>query len=55
LSANPERAASLLSRIPLGRYAVPADLVGAAVFLAGPAADFLTGQTLLVDGGWAAR
>jgi 2-deoxy-D-gluconate 3-dehydrogenase len=52
---NPGRAASLLSRIPLGRYATPSDLVGAAIFLASPAADFMTGQTLLVDGGWAAR
>jgi NAD(P)-dependent dehydrogenase (short-subunit alcohol dehydrogenase family) len=53
--ANPERAARLLSRIPLGRYAVPADLFGAALFLASPASDFITGQTLFVDGGWTAR
>jgi NAD(P)-dependent dehydrogenase (short-subunit alcohol dehydrogenase family) len=52
---HPERAATLLGRIPLGRFAVPGDLVGAAIFLASPAADFVTGQTLLVDGGWAAR
>jgi len=54
LAANPERARRLLSRIPLGCYARPEDLLGAAIFLASPAADFMTGQTLLVDGGWAA-
>jgi NAD(P)-dependent dehydrogenase (short-subunit alcohol dehydrogenase family) len=54
LAASPERAARLLGRIPLGCYAVPEDLLGAAIFLASPAADFITGQTLLVDGGWAA-
>jgi 2-deoxy-D-gluconate 3-dehydrogenase len=55
MEENPERAARLLSRIPLGRHAMPSDLVGAAIFLASPAADFMTGQTLLVDGGWASR
>jgi NAD(P)-dependent dehydrogenase (short-subunit alcohol dehydrogenase family) len=49
---NEARAKRLLSRIKLGRFAVPSDLVGAAVFLASPASDFITGQTLFVDGGW---
>ncbi len=52
LEANPERAQTLLSRIKLGRFAVPSDMVGAALFLAGPASDFITGHTLFVDGGW---
>jgi NAD(P)-dependent dehydrogenase (short-subunit alcohol dehydrogenase family) len=39
------------SKRALGREAVPADIVGAVRFLAGPAADFVTGQTLVVDGG----
>jgi len=51
---NEARAQSLLSRIKLGRFAQPADLVGAAIFLASPASDFVTGHTLHVDGGWQA-
>jgi len=43
-----------LSRIPLGRFGAPADLAGTVVFLAGPASDYITGQTLLVDGGQSA-
>lgn len=46
------RAARLLARIPMGRFATPSDLFGAAVFLASSASDFITGQTLFVDGGW---
>lgn len=46
------RAERLRSRIKLGRFAEPSDLVGAAVFLASPASDFITGHTLFVDGGW---
>jgi NAD(P)-dependent dehydrogenase (short-subunit alcohol dehydrogenase family) len=49
---NEARAQRLLSRIKLGRFAEPSDLVGAAVFLASPASDFVTGHTLFVDGGW---
>jgi 3-oxoacyl-[acyl-carrier protein] reductase len=39
------------SKTPLGRVVKPEDLTGAAVFLASPESDFMTGQTLLVDGG----
>jgi NAD(P)-dependent dehydrogenase (short-subunit alcohol dehydrogenase family) len=46
------RAKRLLSRIKLGRFAEPSDLVGTAIFLASPASDFVTGHTLYVDGGW---
>jgi 2-deoxy-D-gluconate 3-dehydrogenase len=52
LSDNPERAKILLGRIMLGRFAEPEDLLGAAIFLAAGASDFITGQTLFVDGGW---
>ena len=52
---TPEREAALVSRIPLGRLGTVEDLVPAAVFLASPESDFVTGQTLYVDGGWTAR
>ena len=49
---NEARAQKLLSKVKLGRFAEPSDLVGAAIFLASPASDFVTGHTLFVDGGW---
>ncbi len=52
---NEARAQRLLSRITLGRFAQPSDIVGAAIFLASPASDFITGHTLFVDGGWHAN
>jgi len=45
----------VLSRIPLGRFATAEDLIGATIYLASPASDFVTGQTLFVDGGWTAH
>jgi 2-deoxy-D-gluconate 3-dehydrogenase len=44
----------VLNRIPLGRIAIPEEVAGAVVFLASPAADMITGHTMLVDGGWTA-
>jgi len=41
----------ITSRIPLGRWAVPEDLAGLAVFLASPAASYITAQSIVVDGG----
>ncbi len=49
------RAGEILQRIPAGRWGQPADLGGAAVFLASSAADYVHGHTLAVDGGWLAR
>jgi len=48
---NPETKAQVLGRIPLGRVADPKDVAGAAVFFASPAASFVTGQVLYIDGG----
>jgi NAD(P)-dependent dehydrogenase (short-subunit alcohol dehydrogenase family) len=46
-----DRWEKLLARIPLGRIAQPADIAGAALFFASSASDFVTGQTLYLDGG----
>jgi NAD(P)-dependent dehydrogenase (short-subunit alcohol dehydrogenase family) len=48
---NPETHRQVLERIPLGRIADPQDVAGAAVFFAAPAASFVTGQVLYLDGG----
>ena len=45
----------VIGRCPAGRWGKPHDLVGAAVFLASSASDFVTGQMIYVDGGWLAR
>ncbi|TAM59982.1 SDR family oxidoreductase [bacterium] len=52
--ADPPRRDWLLQRIPAGRFGEPGDLVGATVFLASDAARYITGQILMVDGGWVA-
>ncbi len=49
------RAGQILERIPAGRWGTPDDVAGPAVFLASSAADYITGFTLAVDGGWLAR
>ena len=48
---NPEAVARLKASIPLGRWAMPEDIVGPTLFLASKASDFVTGQILYVDGG----
>lgn len=52
--ADAERAQRLADSTVLGRNSVPEDLMGAVVFLASPAASYITGQTLSVDGGFTA-
>ncbi|HYE50719.1 MAG TPA: SDR family oxidoreductase [Azospirillaceae bacterium] len=48
---HPARRERALSKIPLGRFGLPADMAGVALFLASPLSAYLTGQTLIVDGG----
>ena len=51
---NEAMAGRLLAQTPMGRFGTDSDIVGAAVFLAGPASLYVTGQSLLVDGGYTA-
>jgi 3-oxoacyl-[acyl-carrier protein] reductase len=48
---NPDRLAGALRGIPMHRLGTPADMAGAALFLASPLAGYITGQTIIVDGG----
>lgn len=55
LRDDPDRARSILERIPAGRWGTTQDVAGAAVFLSSSAADYVNGHVLVVDGGWMAR
>ncbi|MEP3346635.1 MAG: 2-dehydro-3-deoxy-D-gluconate 5-dehydrogenase KduD [Litoreibacter sp.] len=55
LRADPERNKAILDRIPAGSWGKASDIAGAAVFLSSPAADYIHGTVLNVDGGWLAR
>lgn len=52
MKEQPQLEETLRRGIPLGRIAETDDMIGPALFLACPASDFVTGQTLFVDGGW---
>ena len=53
--SDPERTAAMAARTMIGRNGELADFAGIAVFLASPASDFVTGQTIFVDGGFSAK
>lgn len=55
LRQDKERSAALLSRIPAGRFAEPDEMVGAVVFLCSPAASYVHGSVITIDGGWLSR
>ncbi len=55
LRQDAERSEAILERIPAGRWGTPDDIMGAAVFLASSASDYVNGFTVAVDGGWLAR
>ncbi|WP_010336676.1 2-dehydro-3-deoxy-D-gluconate 5-dehydrogenase KduD [Sphingobium yanoikuyae] len=55
LQADETRNRQIQERIPAGRWGDPSDIGGAAVFLASPAANYIHGHVLAVDGGWLAR
>lgn len=55
LRADPVRSRQILERIPAGRWGDASDIAGACVFLCSPAAAYVHGVVLPVDGGWLAR
>ena len=55
IRADPAREKAILDRIPASKWGLPADLGGAAVFLAARASDYVNGAIIPVDGGWLAR
>jgi 2-deoxy-D-gluconate 3-dehydrogenase len=55
LRADADRNASILARIPAGRWGDPKDMAGGFVFLSSPASDYVNGTILTIDGGWMGR
>lgn len=55
LRDDPVRSSQILARIPAGRWGETADFKGPIVFLASPASNYVTGEVLVVDGGWMGR
>lgn len=55
IRADEKRNSEILARIPAGRWAEPADLMGTVVFLASKASDYMNGSIVAIDGGWLSR
>ena len=55
LIADATRSRQIMERIPAGRWGKPEDMIGAAVYLASDASDYVNGSTITVDGGWMGR
>ncbi len=55
LREDEDRSEAILARIPAGRWGKPKDFKGPIVFLASKASDYMSGSTMLVDGGWMGR
>ena len=55
LRSDAQRSEAILERIPAGRWGTPDDIMGAGIYLASKASDYVNGFTLAVDGGWLAR
>lgn len=51
MRADPERYQAMISQVPLGQFGEPEDLVGTLIYLVSPASDYVTGQTIFVEGG----
>lgn len=55
LIGNPTRSRQIMERIPEGRWGTPEDFEGVVLFLASRASDYVSGETIVVDGGWMGR
>jgi len=55
LRNDPDRSKAILERIPAGRWGQPEDLAGVTLLLASAASNYVSGSTIVVDGGWLAR
>jgi 2-deoxy-D-gluconate 3-dehydrogenase len=54
-AADPVYTEYLMARVPANRWGQPEDLVGTVIFLASAASNFVTGTTVIVDGGWVGK